>query len=211
MYAFNLVLGCFSDIRIGLDLRCGYQNHESLAWRFREADIAAKHCLLWYQSWVYFCSSHDQWKCNQHGNRRKVLTHGSSPYHVHRSLHNCICSAMEVNIVSPWLTSQSLLEHTKLSFSITLAIVPTIIIVTAVCIGVETKLDAKILPIYSKAGSLAEEVFSSMRTIHAFWLQPLVSKQYDELLEKATTIARAKSPNYGVLFSTEFFCIVRPR
>jgi ATP-binding cassette subfamily B (MDR/TAP) protein 1 len=42
---------------------------------------------------------------------------------------------------------------------------------------------------------------NSMRIAHAFWLQPLLSKQYDELLEKAITIARAKLPSHGVLFS----------
>lgn len=83
--------------------------------------------------------------------------------------------------------------------SITLTIVPTILIVVGICIRVKTKEDTRILPIYSKAGALAEEVFSIMRIVHAFWLQPLLSKQYDELLEKATTIARAK-------FTITVFC-----
>jgi ATP-binding cassette subfamily B (MDR/TAP) protein 1 len=94
----------------------------------------------------------------------------------------------------------------KLTF-ITLSIVPTILIITGITITIETKLDAKINHIYLKAGLLAEEVFSSMRTVHAFWLQPLLSRQYDTLLAEANRIALYKSPNYGVLFSSEFFCV----
>lgn len=90
---------------------------------------------------------------------------------------------------------------------ITMSIVPTILIITSICVIIEIKLDSKILPIYSRAGTLAEEVFSSMRTVHAFWLQPLMSKRYDVLLAEANKIGMYKSPNYGVLFSMEFFCI----
>jgi ATP-binding cassette, subfamily B (MDR/TAP), member 1 len=90
---------------------------------------------------------------------------------------------------------------------ITLCIVPTILIVTTICVIIETRLESRILPIYSRAGALAEEVFSSMRTVHSFWLQPLMSKRYDDLLAEANRIGLHKSPNYGVLFSSEFFCI----
>lgn len=94
----------------------------------------------------------------------------------------------------------------KLAF-ITISIVPTILIVTSICIVIDTKQEAQILPIYSKAGLLAEEVFSSMRTVHAFWLQPTLSKRYDALLGDAMKVGMKKSPNYAVLFSTEFFCV----
>lgn len=63
------------------------------------------------------------------------------------------------------------------------------------------------LSIYAKAGLLAEEVFSTMRTVHAFWLSPLLSRKYDALLGEAMKVGMKKSPNYAVLFSTEFFCI----
>lgn len=90
---------------------------------------------------------------------------------------------------------------------ITVSIVPTILIVTSICVVIDTKQEAQILPIYSKAGLLAEEVFSSMRTVHAFWLQPTLSKRYDALLGDAMKVGMKKSPNYAVLFSTEFFCV----
>ncbi|KAF2472791.1 multidrug resistance protein 1 [Lindgomyces ingoldianus] len=90
---------------------------------------------------------------------------------------------------------------------ITISIVPTILVVTSICIVVDTKQESQMLSIYSKAGLLAEEVFSTMRTAHAFWLNPLLSRKYDSLLGDAMKVGMKKSPNYAVLFSTEFFCI----
>lgn len=90
---------------------------------------------------------------------------------------------------------------------ITISIVPTIIIVVGICIGIETKNEAQQLAIYSKAGLLAEEAFSTIRTVHSFWLNPLLSRKYDGSLEKALKVGLKKSPNFAVLFSTEFFCV----
>ncbi|CAN9153860.1 unnamed protein product [Alternaria alternata] len=90
---------------------------------------------------------------------------------------------------------------------ITISIVPTIIVVVGVSIGIDTKNENQLLPIYSKAGQLAEEVFSTVRTVHAFWLHPLLSRKYDKLLGDAQEVGMKKCPNYAVMFSTEFFCI----
>ncbi|ORY11062.1 P-loop containing nucleoside triphosphate hydrolase protein [Clohesyomyces aquaticus] len=94
----------------------------------------------------------------------------------------------------------------KLAF-ITVSVVPTILIVVGICISVETKLESQLLTIHSKAGLLAEEVFSTMRTVHAFWLNPLLSRKYDSLLGDAMKVGMKKSPNYAFLFSIEFFCV----
>lgn len=90
---------------------------------------------------------------------------------------------------------------------ITMAIVPTILIVTGLCMVVYTKLETATLEIYSKAGLLAEEAFSTIRTIHSYWLQPLLTQRYDALLVEAMTIGKKKSPNYAVLFSVEYFSL----
>ncbi|OAL47500.1 multidrug resistance protein-like protein 1 [Pyrenochaeta sp. DS3sAY3a] len=90
---------------------------------------------------------------------------------------------------------------------ITISIVPTILVVTTICVGIDNKNEAQLLSVYSKAGLLAEEVFSTIRTVHAFWLNPLLSRKYDKLLGDAMEIGMKKSPNYAVLFSTEFFCV----
>lgn len=90
---------------------------------------------------------------------------------------------------------------------ITICIVPAIIIVVGICVAMDTKNEGQILPIYATAGSLAEEVFSTMRTVHSFWLHPLLSRKYDNHLANAMEIGMKKSPIYAVLFSTEFFCV----
>ncbi|KAF2635489.1 P-loop containing nucleoside triphosphate hydrolase protein [Massarina eburnea CBS 473.64] len=90
---------------------------------------------------------------------------------------------------------------------ITIAIVPTIIIVVGITVGIDVKNEAALLAIYSKAGQLAEEVFSTMRTVHSFWLEGFLSRKYDAMLGEAMSVGMKKSPNYAVMFFTEFFCI----
>lgn len=90
---------------------------------------------------------------------------------------------------------------------ICVCILPTIVIVMGVSATIDIMQESKIMKVYSEAGILAEEVFSSIATVHAFWLQPLMFKKYDSLLAKAGTMAMKKSPNYGVMFSTSFFCV----
>ena len=94
----------------------------------------------------------------------------------------------------------------KLTF-ITICVVPTIIIVTGVCMGIEVKNEKRLMDIYSQASLLAEEVFSSISTVHAFWLQPVMAKRYEHFLVEQERLGMKKSPNYGVLFSAEFFCV----
>ena len=90
---------------------------------------------------------------------------------------------------------------------ITISIIPTIIVVISVCVGIDAKNENQLLSIQSRAGQLAEEVFSTIRTVHAFWLHPLLSRKYDNILGEALYVGLKKSPNYAVMFSTEFFCI----
>jgi ATP-binding cassette subfamily B (MDR/TAP) protein 1 len=94
----------------------------------------------------------------------------------------------------------------KLTF-ITICIVPTIVVVVGICVTFVTKYDSQQLAIYSRAGLLAEEVFSTVRTVHAFWLNPLLSRKYDSFLDEAMVVGMKNSPVYAVLFSTEFFCV----
>lgn len=90
---------------------------------------------------------------------------------------------------------------------IVISIVPVIVLAVGGSLGIMVKREDQILDIYGQAGKLAEEVFSTMRTVHAFWLNPLLSRKFDKLLIDARTIGMKFSPTYAVLFSTEFFCI----
>lgn len=90
---------------------------------------------------------------------------------------------------------------------ICVCILPTIIIVTGLSATIDIMQEGRITKIYSEAGLLAEEVFSSIATVHAFWLHPLMFKKYDALLAETERLGMKKSPNYGVMFSSSFFCV----
>lgn len=90
---------------------------------------------------------------------------------------------------------------------ITLCVVPAIVLVTGICMTIEVKNEDKLTVIFSRSSTLAEEVFSSISTVHAFWLQPVMAKRYEACLADLQRVGMKKSPNYGVLFSVEFFCI----
>jgi ATP-binding cassette subfamily B (MDR/TAP) protein 1 len=90
---------------------------------------------------------------------------------------------------------------------ICICILPTIVVVTGISATIDIIQESGISKIYSEAGLMAEEVFSSIATVHAYWLQPLMFKKYDTLLAETERLGNKKSPNYGVMFSTNFFCV----
>lgn len=90
---------------------------------------------------------------------------------------------------------------------ITIAIVPVIIIVTVGCFTADAPVEAKVNSCYSQAGMIAEEAFSTITTVHAFWLHPLMARRYDEKLAQAQREGMKKSIIYGFLFSGQFFCV----
>ena len=89
---------------------------------------------------------------------------------------------------------------------ITLGIVPAILIVTGICIGIDTKNEAQLLPIYSRADLTAKEVVSLVRTVHSFWLNPLLSKRYDQLLGDAIEVGVKTS--VAQLRSLVLYCVL---
>ncbi len=90
---------------------------------------------------------------------------------------------------------------------ITMGIVPAIIIVTGICMTIDTVQENQTMSIYSRGAQLAEEVFSTIRTTHAFWAYPKLSRKYEAVLDEAKAVGKKKGPNYAVLFSVEFFCV----
>lgn len=90
---------------------------------------------------------------------------------------------------------------------IVISIVPVNIIVTVVCVAFDTIYEIKILGIYSAAGSIAEEAFSTIRSCHAFWAFPKLTRRFDKILDDAALVGAKKSLVYAILFPTEFFLI----
>lgn len=90
---------------------------------------------------------------------------------------------------------------------IAIAIVPVLIIITAGSFMADAPVEARVNSYYSQAGVIAEEVFSTITTVQAFWLQPLMARRYDEQLAQAQRVGMKKSIIYGFLFSGQFFCV----
>ncbi|RGP59062.1 hypothetical protein FSPOR_11598 [Fusarium sporotrichioides] len=90
---------------------------------------------------------------------------------------------------------------------IVLAIIPVNLIVTIICVAIDTGYEYAMFDVYSRSSSLAEEAFSTIRTAHAFWAFPKLSKRFTSTLEEARRIGHKKSWVYMILFPTEFFCI----
>lgn len=95
----------------------------------------------------------------------------------------------------------------KLSLII-MSIIPVIFVVTGGCIAVDAVQEARIIRIYSRAAVMAQEAISSVKTVHAFWAQEKLAEKYDTYLQQARKEGKKKSPNYGVLFSTEYFLVL---
>lgn len=96
--------------------------------------------------------------------------------------------------------------HWKLTL-ITAVIIPTILITTGLCAGIDIKQESAINRLHAQACSLAEEVFSSMRTVQAFWAYRPLSRRYGTFMDVAYAKGLRKWLNLGVLYSTEFGCV----
>ena len=90
---------------------------------------------------------------------------------------------------------------------ITMSVIPAIFVITFGVIALDAPVEARIMKIYSKGGSIAQEAISTIRTVHAFWAQSKLISKYDKYLIAAHTEGKKKSIFYGVLFSTEYFCV----
>ena len=71
----------------------------------------------------------------------------------------------------------------------------------------DTKYEIAGMDVYAKAGLMAEEVFFSIRNIHAFWAFGSMSNRYETMLRQAHNVGHKKSPVLSVLYSFEFFYI----
>lgn len=90
---------------------------------------------------------------------------------------------------------------------ITLCIVPCILIVISICVAIDTGIEKKLMTKWGDADKLAEEVFASIKNVHAFWAYPKMSRKFENIVNEARIIGRKKRPIYAVIFCVQFFCI----
>jgi ATP-binding cassette, subfamily B (MDR/TAP), member 1 len=100
----------------------------------------------------------------------------------------------------------ALIRQWKLTL-ITMSVIPPIFLVMAIGIPIDVAIESRVMRLYSKGGSIAQEAISTIKNVHAFWAQSKIIEKYDALLQEAHIEGNKKSIVYGVLFSGEYFFI----
>lgn len=90
---------------------------------------------------------------------------------------------------------------------ICLCIAPATLIVNGAAAGIMAGHETNILEIQSEANSFAENILSSIRTIHAFEMRERLVRKYNTYLTNAHHVGNKISPHFGTLLSAEY-CIV---
>ena len=90
---------------------------------------------------------------------------------------------------------------------ITLCIVPFMLVVITICVAIDAKIENKLLTTWAEADKLAEEVFASIKNVHAFWAYPKLSQKFGGIVDHARTLGKKKPPIYAAMFCIQFFCI----
>lgn len=86
-------------------------------------------------------------------------------------------------------------------------IVPVNIAMTVIGVTVDTALELKMHKHYGEADALVEEAFSTIRTAHAYWAFPKLSRRFENILGEAKKVGEKKTLLYAAVFPAEFFCI----
>ncbi|RAH45704.1 ABC transporter ATP-binding protein [Aspergillus brunneoviolaceus CBS 621.78] len=89
---------------------------------------------------------------------------------------------------------------------ITICIAPAILIITTICSAFLVQAENAILRVDSRAGSLAEEVLASMKTVHAFNAFEALTGKYEAFAGEARRLGIRQSANMAILYAGEFFC-----
>ncbi|KAL3418132.1 Leptomycin B resistance protein pmd1-like protein 7 [Phlyctema vagabunda] len=83
---------------------------------------------------------------------------------------------------------------------ITMSCIPAIFLIIGICVPFDAVIESRIMRIYSKGGTIAQEAISTIRTVHAFWAQSKLITKYDQLLQEAHNEARSKTIIYALAF-----------
>lgn len=94
----------------------------------------------------------------------------------------------------------------KLSM-ITMSVIPIMSFVMGVCMRFEVFIETNISRTYSDGAAWAQEVLSSIRTVHAFWAQSMMISRYEKYLKEAYHHGKKKSVIYGIFGGITNFCV----
>ncbi|KIX01224.1 uncharacterized protein Z518_08949 [Rhinocladiella mackenziei CBS 650.93] len=86
--------------------------------------------------------------------------------------------------------------------------IPLSTIGAGIVVVADTKMSAKVLEIYARAGGLAEEALSTIQVIAAFGASTKLQTKYDRYLEEAKALSIKQGPlralQYGIFFATTY-------
>ncbi|CAG7945048.1 unnamed protein product [Penicillium olsonii] len=90
---------------------------------------------------------------------------------------------------------------------ITCCIAPAMLLVIGIVSTIEAGIETQILAIQAQAGSFAESILSSSRTVHAFGIRSRLINDFDKFLTASKKLGDKKGPLWGILFSAEYAII----
>lgn len=90
---------------------------------------------------------------------------------------------------------------------ITGCIAPATVFVMCVASYLEASIEIKILGWNAQAGSFAESVLATARTVHAFGLRSRLVNDFAGYLQESAKLSTKKNPILGCLFSAEYFIL----
>jgi ATP-binding cassette subfamily B (MDR/TAP) protein 1 len=82
---------------------------------------------------------------------------------------------------------------------ITICVVPATLMILVVGITINAAQESRMVKIYSESIALAQDTLASIKTVHAFWAQEKIIRQYDRLLAQARVEGNKKSPTSGIV------------
>jgi ATP-binding cassette subfamily B (MDR/TAP) protein 1 len=89
---------------------------------------------------------------------------------------------------------------------IVMTLIPGIVVILSIGMTIDAGQEAKMVQIYSQAAVLAQEALSSVKTVHSFWAHEKLAARYDDFLVQGHKVGKKKSPNVGLVQSTNQFC-----
>ncbi|KOS45616.1 hypothetical protein ACN38_g3465 [Penicillium nordicum] len=86
-------------------------------------------------------------------------------------------------------------------------IAPSMLLAMGIASTFEAAIETKVLKVQAQAGSFAESILASARTVHAFGLRNQLLCEFDKFLQASRKLGNQKSPLFGCLFATEYTII----
>lgn len=86
-------------------------------------------------------------------------------------------------------------------------IAPVTLLAMGVSSTIEVSVETRIFKIQVQAGTFAESILSSVRTIHSFDLRSRLVGHFDTFLQASRKLGNKKSSHFDCMFSAEY-CII---